>query len=100
MSRDHDHNQKPLKEVIDKFLKVYKLDRKYKQVEVAKAWSAVLGKYINDRTKHIYLNGTVLRVKLESSVIAEEIKYSKSKVIDDLNAHIGRRLVEEIVFSD
>jgi len=33
-----DHNQYTLKEAIDKFLKVYCLDKKYGQIEVDKEW--------------------------------------------------------------
>ncbi len=95
-----DHNQKPLKEVIDNFLKMYRLDRKYQQVEIAKAWEKTMGSYIQSKTKSLYLNGSVLKVKIESSVISAEIMHEKSKVISTLNAEIGRQMIEEILFSD
>jgi hypothetical protein len=65
-----DNNQQPLKEVIEKFLKMYRLDRKYQQVEAAKAWEKTMGNYIQSKTKSIYLNGSVLSVKIESSVFS------------------------------
>ena len=95
-----DHNQKPLKEAIDSFLKVYKLDRKYNQVEVAKAWEKTMGSYIKSKTRSLYLNGTVLKVKIESSVICNEIMNEKTKVLAALNKEIGRHLVEDIIFTD
>ena len=93
-----DHNQTPLKGAIDKFLQVYKLDKKYNLVEVKNAWKAVMGEYINNKTNSLYLSESILRVKLESSVIKEEILYAKSKVMNDLNEKIGRNLIEDIVF--
>ncbi len=45
-----DNNQQPLKEVIEKFLKMYRLDRKYQQVEAAKAWEKTMGSYIQSKT--------------------------------------------------
>ncbi|MFK7757253.1 MAG: DUF721 domain-containing protein [Flavobacteriales bacterium] len=95
-----DHNQYPLKEAIDKFLKVYRLDKKYGQVEVAKAWEKAMGSYIQSKTRGLYLNGTVLYIKIESSVIGQEIMNEKSKVIANLNQVIGRNLIEDILFSD
>tara|TARA_B100000768_G_C11284089_1_gene380760 strand:+ start:7875 stop:8171 length:297 start_codon:yes stop_codon:yes gene_type:complete len=95
-----DNNQKPLKEVIEKFLKMYRLDRKYQQVEAAKAWEKTMGDYIQSKTKAIYLNGSVLSVKIESSVISSEIMNEKSKVIDALNLEIGRSVIEQIQFSN
>ena len=95
-----DNNQKPLKEVIEKFLKMYRLDRKYQQVEAAKAWENTMGAYIQSKTKAIYLNGSVLSVKIESSVISSEIMNEKSKVIDALNLEIGRSVIEQIQFSN
>ena len=95
-----DNNQQPLKEVIEKFLKMYRLDRKYQQVEAAKAWEKAMGSYIQSKTKAIYLNGSVLSVKIESSVISSEIMHEKSKVIDALNLEIGRPVIEQIQFSN
>ncbi len=95
-----DNNQQPLKEVIEKFLKMYRLDRKYQQVEAAKAWEKTMGDYIQSKTKAIYLNGSVLSVKIESSVISSEIMNEKSKVIDALNLEIGRSVIEQIQFSN
>jgi len=95
-----DHNQKPLKEVIDKFLRMYRLDRKYQQVEVAKAWEKTMGSYIQSKTKSLYLNGSVLSVKIESSVISAEIMNERSKVIASLNVELGRSVIEQIQFSD
>ena len=94
-----DNNQQPLKEVIEKFLKMYRLDRKYQQVEAAKAWEKTMGNYILSKTKSIYLNGSVLSVKIESSVISSEIMHEKSKVIAALNLEIGRPVIEQIQFS-
>lgn len=95
-----DHNQKPLKEAINSFLKVYKLDRKYNQVEVTKAWEQAMGSYIQSKTRSLYLNGSVLRVKLESSVISAEIMNEKTKVISAVNKVIGRNMIEDISFID
>ncbi len=94
----NDHNQRPLKDVIDQFLKIYRHDKKYQLVEVEKAWQKVMGTYISSKTKSLYLSGTVLRVKMESSVIAQEITIEKSKMMGELNAEIGRVVVEEILF--
>ncbi len=95
-----DHHQKPLKEAIESFLKVYKLDKKYNQVEIAKAWEKAMGRYIQSKTRSLYLNGTVLKVKLESSVISSEIMSEKTKVILAINQVVGRPLIEDIVFVD
>lgn len=95
-----DHNQTPLKGAINKFLEVYKLDKKYNLVEVKKAWAEVMGDYITSRTQSLYLSDSVLRVKVQGSVIKEEILYAKSKVMSGLNEKIGRRLVEDIIFVD
>jgi len=93
-----DHNQAPLKDAINKFMQIYKLDKKYNQVEVRNAWNAAMGEYIVKRTRSIYLSDSVLRVRLESSVIKEEILYAKTKVMQDLNTKIGRDLIEDILF--
>jgi hypothetical protein len=95
-----DHNQAPLKDAINKFMEVYKLDRKYNLVEVKNAWKVIMGEYINGKTHSLFMSGTVLRVKLHSSVIKEEILYAKTQVMKDLNEQIGRDLIEEIIFVD
>ena len=45
----------PLANVIDKFLKVHRMNSKLDQVEVVLAWKEVFGDVINKKTRHLKL---------------------------------------------
>ena len=44
-------NEAPLKEVIERWLKAYKLDGKMKEIEVLNAWPELMGTAVAHRTK-------------------------------------------------
>ena len=46
-------NEAPLKEVIDRWLKAYRLDGKMKELDVIEAWPEMMGTAVAHRTKEI-----------------------------------------------
>jgi len=91
-------NQQPLKEVIEKLLKVYKLEDKLHEIDINKSWKVVMGHTVSNRTTNIYLKNKVLFVKLSSSVLRNELSMGKDKVVELLNGHIGRKVINEVRF--
>ena len=91
-------NTESLKDVIDRFLKQNNLDQKYDLQSVVMIWENLLGKLIADKTLEIYINNKTLFVKLESSVIRNELSFAKSKLIKEINEMMGKEIINEIVF--
>ena len=68
-------------------------------IKVQDAWKKTMGKNIQKYTfKVIYKKG-ILHVKLKSSVLKEELKYEKHKVIKLINNELGKEYIKDIEIS-
>ena len=68
-------------------------------IKVQDAWKKTMGKNIQKYTfKVIYKKG-ILHVKLKSSVLKEELKYEKFKVIKLINNELGKEYIKDIEIS-
>lgn len=92
-------NEAPLKEVIDRWLKAYKLDGKMKEIEVVNAWPELMGTAVAHRTKEITIRNKTLYLKMESSVMRDELAQGKSIIIQRVNEFAGFEIINDIWFA-
>ncbi len=91
-------NDQSIKDVIDRFLDVNRLRKKFDETFVVTMWPEIMGTAIANRTKQIYVFEKKLFVRIESSVIKNELLMVKQGIIDKLNERAGAEVVAEIVF--
>lgn len=89
-------NAQSLGAVIKDLMKVYGLDKKMDEVEVTNAWNELMGPAITNHTKEISVKNKVLRIKLDSGVLKEEFSYSKEKIVNLINEHLGKRVIQSV----
>jgi len=92
-------NEVTLKQAIEELLKTYRLDNKLLEVKLLTSWERQMGPMISRLTREIYINNKVLYVKLDSSVLREELSYGKQKIVDMLNKAAGKVVIEDVIFS-
>lgn len=90
-------NQQHISDVIQGFLKEYELDGKMKEIELVNRWEEIVGKSIYRHTLRIYLNGKTLYLKIDSSVVRQELHYGKQQLLERINEAMGEVLVESVV---
>jgi predicted nucleic acid-binding Zn ribbon protein len=90
-------NEEPLGGVINRLLKAYGLEEGYYTAALITHWEKMMGPAIAKRTKKLTIKNGVLRVEVESAVIREEMMYSKTSMIRNINKEIGHPLVKDIV---
>jgi hypothetical protein len=91
-------NDKSLKEAIEQMLQVYKIKRKYDETGIKASWPELVGKSVANRTKEIYIHDKKLFLRIESSVIKNELLLMRAQIIEKINAEAKGVLVEEIIF--
>jgi hypothetical protein len=91
-------NDKTLKEAIEQMLQVYKIKRKYNETGIKTSWPELVGKSVANRTKEIYIHDKKLFLRIESSVIKNELVLMRTQIIDKINNDAKVVLVEEIIF--
>jgi len=91
-------NDKTLKEAIEQMLQVYRIKRKYDETGIKTSWPDLVGKSVANRTKEIYIHDKKLFLRIESSVIKNELVLMRTQIIDKINNDAKVILVEEIIF--
>ncbi len=91
-------NEAPLKEVIDKLLKAYRLDGKMKEMDVLAAWPEMMGIAVANRTTELYIRNKTLVVRMDSAVMRDELSHGKQIIILRVNEKAGCELINDVWF--
>lgn len=84
-------------DVLKEFVDHNKLQKGLDKVNVRDVWNSQMGPAIEKYTTAIKLQGSTLHVKLDSSVLREELGYGKEKIIQMLNKKLGKNLITKLV---
>lgn len=91
-------NDKTLKEAIEQMLQVYKLKRRFDETALIAAWPEMMGRSVANRTKQLYIRDSKLFIRIESSVLKNELVMIRSQILEKLNERAGSKVLDEIVF--
>ena len=94
MQSNNDHN---LKELIEKLIKSYRWTDKLDAVDVSSTWEDVVGGIFAKHTTNLFVKNRVLYVKLDSSVLRNELHMARTKIKDRINKKLGKKVIDEIV---
>ncbi len=91
-------NDKSIKEAIEQMMQVYKIKRKFDETGVIASWPDIVGKSVANRTKELFIHDKKLFLRIESSVIKNELVNMRSQIINKINDEAKGILIEEIIF--
>lgn len=91
-------NDITLKEGIGKLLNVYRLKGKFDETAVIAYWPELMGKAVANRTTQIYIFQKKLFIRLESSVVKNELLMVRAGIIQKINERAGAEVITDIVF--
>jgi hypothetical protein len=91
-------NDKSLKEAIEQMLNVYKLRRKFDETSLIAAWPELMGKAVANRTSQLYIRDRKLFIRIESSVLKNELVMIRSEIVKRMNEKAGSSVLDDVVF--
>ncbi len=91
-------NDKPIKEAIEQMLQVYKIKQRFDETAVIAAWPELVGKPVANRTKELFIHNKKLYLRIESSVVKNELMLMRGQIIETVNEYAKWALLEEIIF--
>lgn len=91
-------NEMPIKEAIDRLLKVYKLDAKMVEMDTIKCWEELMGPAVAKRTREIFINKKVLYLKIDSAPLKEELVMNKTLLVQRINERMGKEVIDDVYF--
>jgi len=92
-------NEITLGEAIEAMLKEYGLQERISQAHISASWEKLMGKTINIRTQEVKLKKRKLYIKVNSSVLREELHYARNKILEIINAEFKETVADEIILS-
>ena len=87
-----------IKQAIDEFLNQQNMTDQIYSVRLNDIWERLMGKTISMHTLEIRLRKGKVFIRLDSSVLREELTYAKQKIIQLLNRELQTNIVEDIIF--
>lgn len=91
-------NEEPLKDIVDRWMKAYGLEVKMKEMEVISSWQDLMGPAVAQRTIELKIKNKVLYLKMDSSVMREELMNGKQIIITRINEFAGFEIIRDIWF--
>tara|TARA_R110002072_G_scaffold301400_2_gene481057 strand:- start:17701 stop:18021 length:321 start_codon:yes stop_codon:yes gene_type:complete len=91
-------NEQPLKEVLDRWMKAYGFEERAKILEIVEAWPELMGTAVAHRTKEITIRNKTLYLKMESSVMRDELAHGKQVIIQRINEFAGSEIIADVWF--
>lgn len=98
--RDKERSEKGMgiDKVIDRLLKAYQLDGRMREMDIISAWEEMMGKAVANRTDKLAIHSGVLHIKLNSSVMRDELLHGKQVIIERVNQKAGEELIKDVWF--
>lgn len=93
------YDVKPIGDLIKEFYELYKGPNYMDEVIVINSWSKVVGPFIASHTISLSIKNNVLLVRVDSDALRNELNYSKSLLLKNLNDLVGKEVIKEIVFN-
>ena len=88
----------PIGVVLDKLLKIYRIEGKLKEVDIVASWKELMGGAVAQRTTSIYIKNRVLFVHIDSSVMREELAHGKALIIERVNERYETPAIDDLWF--
>jgi predicted nucleic acid-binding Zn ribbon protein len=92
-------NESTIKQAIEHLLNAYHLKDGIVAVRLKNCWEEVMGKAIAKHTTQIRIDKKTIFISLNSSVLRQELSFSKENIINLLNEKLGENLIETVVLN-
>ena len=93
------YDVKPLGELVKEFVELHRGSDYLDEMKAIALWPKVVGAFIASHTIDLSIKNHVLFVRVDSDALRNELNYSKSLLMKNLNEMVGKDVITEIVLS-
>ena len=93
------YDVKPIGELIKEFYEQCRGSDYLDEVKIINSWPKVVGPFIASHTIDLFIKNKVLFVRVDSDALRNELGYSKSLLMKNLNEKAGKEVITEIVLN-
>lgn len=96
MSKEKDHINSALNKLL---LKNRKLDDGLHLVDIEKVWSELMTEEVVEYTSDISFKKGVLKIKISSSALRQNLSYRQNAIKDELNAKLKADIIKSLILA-
>jgi predicted nucleic acid-binding Zn ribbon protein len=89
-------NDKKIGELVEMFVQSGRIKPKLFEKKIENAWMELMGRSINRYTRSITLREQILRVKIDSAPLRQELHYARDKIKEKLNEFLREEYIQEV----
>lgn len=86
-----------LGDAINKFLDQSRLKGGIQALQIKDVWESIMGKTISNYTDDIQIINKKLFINTNTGPLKNELMYQKEKIMERVNEHFGKKIIEEVV---
>jgi predicted nucleic acid-binding Zn ribbon protein len=90
-------NTQSLGEVIQQYIRNSGIQPKLDEASIIAKWEEIVGKMIARGTNDLYIKNRKLFIKFNSAALRQEMSYSKTKIVEQVNNAIGHIAIDDVV---
>lgn len=91
------NKSKNIKEVLDNYLKAFKLTDKFNEVRLNHYWEKSMGPEIARHTLKLEIKNKKLYIFLDSSILRSELSYTRGQILEGITHEFGIGLIQEVI---
>lgn len=96
MKKDRNGDGIPMKEALASYFKAMGMEDKLVETKVLSQWTDIMGDTVGMRTTNKYIKNEILYLKINSSVMRDQLQQEKEQIIKKVNAVAGFELIKDI----
>ena len=85
-------------DLVRQYLRDEGLETPLNQHRLINSWGDVMGKGIYSYTGDLFIKNQTLHVKINSSVLRQELTVGRKNIVKRLNDHVGAQVITDIRF--
>jgi predicted nucleic acid-binding Zn ribbon protein len=90
-------NTRPIGEVLGEYVEAFKLKGKLNEIALIKSWPELVGENIARHTIDIKIQNKILYIKIQSSIIRQELMMIRTELVKRMNEKAGETVINEMV---
>lgn len=88
---------KPFSEILQQMMRMYKLEGKLDEVQLATSWKDIAGDMIARHTREVKVKDGVLFLTVDSPALKHELQYHRTTILEKVNQHLSHMRVSKMI---
>ncbi len=85
-------------EILTDVLKGQNLDQRLREIRAAEIWPTIVGPAVNQRTIERRVDNGVMKVRIASASMRQELTMHKEAIITSINKNVGEGTISDLKF--